>query len=48
MPIPKEILAVARPKNTVVHAYGKNKVSAHGEAIIGAKRPEAYAVPARG
>lgn len=25
MPIPKEILAVSRPKNTVVIAYGKNK-----------------------
>ena len=25
MPIPKEILAVERPKNTVVYAYGKNK-----------------------
>ena len=25
MPIPKEILAVERPKNTVVIAYGKNK-----------------------
>ena len=25
MPIPKEVLAVARPKNTVVIAYGKDK-----------------------
>ena len=25
MPIPKEILAVERPKNTVVVCYGKNK-----------------------
>ena len=25
MPIPKEVLAVARPKNTVVFAYGKDK-----------------------
>jgi hypothetical protein len=25
MPIPKEILSVERPVNTVVHAYGKNK-----------------------
>lgn len=25
MPIPKEILAVSRPKNTIVVAYGKNK-----------------------
>ena len=25
MPIPKEILAVDRPKNTVVTAYGKDK-----------------------
>ena len=25
MPIPKEVLAVTRPKNTVVIAYGKDK-----------------------
>ena len=25
MPIPKDILAVKRPKNTIVIAYGKNK-----------------------
>ena len=25
MPIPKEILSVERPKNTIVYAYGKNK-----------------------
>ena len=25
MPIPKEILAVKRPKNTIVIAYGKHK-----------------------
>ena len=25
MPIPKEVLNVSRPKNTIVIAYGKNK-----------------------
>ena len=38
MPIPKEILAVPRPKNSVVIAYGKNKDHYSVRARVGCRR----------
>lgn len=38
MPIPQEILAVERPKNTVVTVYGKNKGHYSVKQRIGCKR----------
>ena len=34
MPIPQDVLAVNRPKNTVVIAYGKNKVYLSNENSV--------------
>ena len=48
MPIPKEILAVERPKNTVVMAYGKNKDKYAVKKRIGCKRVGKRNVPVNG
>ena len=48
MPIPKEILAVARPKNTVVHAYGKNKDHYSVVSRVGCKYQDGRRVPING
>lgn len=48
MPIPKEILAVKRPNNTVVMAYGKNKDKYAVKKRIGCKRVGKRNVPVNG
>jgi len=48
MSIPKEILAVARPKNTVVHAYGKNKDHYSVVSRVGCKYQDGRRVPING
>lgn len=48
MPIPKDILAVKRPKNTVVYAYGKNKDHYCVKARIGCKRVNGKNIPING
>ncbi len=48
MPIPKEILAVPRPKNTVVHAYGKNKDHYSVVSRVGCKYQDGRRVPING
>lgn len=48
MPIPKDILAVQRPKNTVVIAYGKNKNLYGVRQRIGCKNVGGRHVPVNG
>lgn len=48
MPIPKEILAVKRPKNTVVIVYGKNKNLYAVRQRIGCKNVSGRHVPING
>ena len=48
MPIPKEILAVERPSNTVVQAYGKNKDRYAVKQRIGCRRVGGRNVPVNG
>ena len=48
MPIPKEILAVERPKNTVVMVYGKNKDKYAVKKRIGCRRVGKRNVPVNG
>jgi transposase len=48
MPIPKDILEVKRPKNTVVMAYGKNKDKYAVKQRIGCKRKDGRNVPVNG
>ena len=48
MPIPKEILAVERPKNTVVVCYGKNKDRYAVKQRIGCKYDKGRRVPVNG
>ena len=45
MPIPKDILAVARPKNTFVVVYGKNKNLYAVRERLGCKYKEGRRVP---
>ena len=48
MPIPKEILDVERPKNTVVIVYGKNKNLYAVRQRIGCKNINGRHVPVNG
>lgn len=48
MPIPKEILAVERPSNTVVQAYGKNKDRYAVKQRVGCRRVGGRNVPING
>lgn len=48
MPIPKEILAVERPKNTVVFAYGKNRDRYGVKARVGCRRRDGKNRPVNG
>ena len=48
MPIPNEILAVERPKNTVVVAYGKGKDKYAVRKRVGCKRVNGRNVPVNG
>lgn len=48
MPIPKEILAVERPKNTVVYAYGKNKDKYAVKERTGCKYDNGRRIPVTG
>ena len=48
MPIPQEILAVKRPSNTVVQAYGKNKDRYAVKQRIGCRRVGGRNVPVNG
>lgn len=48
MPIPKEILAVERPSNTVVQAYGKNKDRYAVKQRIGCRRVGGRNIPVNG
>lgn len=48
MPIPAEILAVKRPKNTVVYVYGKNKDKYGVKARIGCKYKNGKNYPVNG
>ena len=48
MPIPKEILAVERPKNTVVVAYGKNKDRYAVRQRIGCRNDNGRHLPING
>lgn len=48
MPIPAEILAVERPKNTVVYAYGKNKDRYGVKQRIGCKYKNGKNYPVNG
>jgi len=48
MPIPKEILAVERPVNSVVYAYGKNKDHYGVKARIGCKYVNGRNLPING
>ena len=48
LPIPKEILAVERPKNTIVVVYGKNKDKYAVRERIGCKYDKGRRVPING
>ena len=48
MPIPKEILAVERPKNTIVYAYGKNKDKYAVKERTGCKYDSGRRIPVTG
>lgn len=48
MPIPKEILAVTRPKNTVVIAYGKDKQRFAVRQRVGCKNVNGRHIPVNG
>lgn len=48
MPIPKDILAVARPRNTVVIAYGKNKDRYAVRKRVGCRNVEGRHLPING
>jgi len=48
MPIPKEILAVKRPQNTVVYAYGKNKDKYSVKERTGCKYVDGRRIPITG
>ena len=48
MPIPKEILAVERPSNTVVQAYGKNKDRYAVKQRVGCRRVGGRNIPVNG
>lgn len=48
MPIPKHILAVQRPKNTIVYAYGKNKDKFAVRQRIGCKNVAGRHIPVNG
>lgn len=48
MPVPAEILAVERPKNTVVYVYGKNKDRYGVKARIGCKHKNGKNYPVNG
>lgn len=48
MPIPKEILEVERPRNTVVVAYGKNKDKYAVRQRVGCRRRNGSNVPVNG
>lgn len=48
MPIPKEILAVARPKNTIVICYGKNKDRYAVRKRVGCKYQAGRHLPVNG
>ena len=48
MPIPKEILDVKRPTNTVVVAYGKNKDRYAVRKRVGCKNVNGRHVPING
>ena len=48
MPIPKEILAVPRPRNTVVIAYGKNKSLYSVRKRIGCRNDNGRHLPVNG
>ncbi len=48
MPIPKDILEVKRPKNTIVMAYGKNKDKYAVKQRIGCKRQNGRNIPVNG
>ena len=48
MPIPKEILAVKRPSNTVVQAYGKNKDRYAVKQRVGCRRVGGRNIPVNG
>ena len=48
MPIPQEILAVKRPKNTIVIAYGKNKDRYAVRQRIGCRNDNGRHLPVNG
>ena len=48
MPIPKELLAVERPKNTVVIAYGKNKDRFAVRQRVGCRNIDGRHLPVNG
>lgn len=48
MPIPKEILAVERPTNTVVYAYGKNRDRYGVRKRVGCRRVDGRNLPING
>ena len=48
MPIPKEILSVERPKNTIVYAYGKNKDKYAVKKRIGCRYDKGRRIPVTG
>ena len=48
MPIPKEILEVKRPRNTIVIAYGKNKDRYAVRERIGCKYKHGRRIPVNG
>ena len=48
MPIPKDILDVERPKNSIVIAYGKNKDRFAVRTRIGCKNVNGRHVPING
>ena len=48
MPIPKEILSVPRPKNTVVIVYGVNKDKFAVRQRVGCKRKNGKNYPVNG
>ena len=48
MPIPKEVLAVARPKNTVVIAYGKDKNLYSVRQRVGCRNDNGRHLPVNG
>ncbi len=48
MPIPKKVLAVTRPKNTVVIAYGKDKNLYSVRQRIGCRNDNGRHLPVNG